>query len=176
MKSSNQHRGGFTLVEVIVSFAIFAVLGTIVAQFIKTYASYQLKDSVNGDVDRALSLTAGRLETLLRGCRVVTPGIGDTVATLEFVAPEIDANGLIVVTGTGDPSWLPSQEVTLVDGKLVISGATPVLIGNLGPSGAVSFERSGSRVLRASLTAGFNATEAVVRKSANLRISLAVVP
>ncbi len=176
MKSSTRHRGGFTLIEVLVSFAIFAVLGTIVAQFIKTYASYQLKDNVNSDIDRALSVTAGRLETLLRGCRVVAPITGATSTVLEFVAPEFDENGLIVVTGTGEPSWLPSQEIALVDGKLMIPGTSPVLIGPLGPEGAISFERSNGRVLRVSLTAGFTTSEAVVRRSGSLRISLAVVP
>jgi prepilin-type N-terminal cleavage/methylation domain-containing protein len=169
-------RRGFTLIEVLVAFSIFSALGLIVALSIRAYASNQLKGNLGTDVDRALSVTAGRLETLLRGCRVVTPAVGDTSLTLEFQAPEMDENGLLVVTASGAPVWQTPRQVALVDEKCVISGDDPVVVGNLGPKGALVFERREARILAVSLTAGWLAAESVERSSAKLNIVLSTTP
>lgn len=162
--------------ELLVSFAIFAVLGTLVALSMRSYASAQLKGDVGTNIDRALVSTAGRLETLLRGCRVVSPAVGSISASLEYQAPELKENGLLVVTAGGNPVWLPARQITFSDEKLSISGAPPILLGTLGPKGGVSFARPVDRVVKVTLTAGFEAVESVEKQSSKLEISLWMAP
>jgi hypothetical protein len=167
---------GFSLVEVLVAFTIFSALGLIVALSIQAYASNQVKGNLGTDVDRALSVTAGRLETLLRGCRVVSPAVGDISSAMQFQAPEVAETGLLVVTASGDPVWQAAQQVTLVNEKCLISGDPPVVVGSLGPKGAITFERRDARTLLVSLTAGWPAAQTVERSSAKLNFVLLAAP
>lgn len=167
---------GFSLVEVLVALTIFSALGLIVAFSIRAYASNQVKGNLGTDVDRALSVTAGRLESLLRGCRVVAPAVGDVSSSMEFQAPEMDENGLLVVTASGAPVWQTARQVTLVNEKCLISGDSPIVVGTLGPDGAITFERRDARTLVVSLTAGWPAAQSVERNSAKLNFFLMAAP
>ena len=167
---------GFTLLELMVSMAIFAVLATVVALSLKSYAASQVQSNIGSDVDRALSLTAGRLETRLRGCRVVTPLVGDTTQVLTFQPPQVGPEGLLVVGPSGAPEWEPAREVTLENGVLVVGGSAPTVVGNLGPLGEINYERLEAGILRVSLTASFEGADSVSRKSDSLTVDLATVP
>jgi prepilin-type N-terminal cleavage/methylation domain-containing protein len=166
----------FTLVELIVSLMVFAMLGTLVALMVRSYASSQLKTEMGTDVDRALSLTSGRLETLLRGCRVVLPAVGDTSVLLQFQAPQVSPEGLLVVTATGEPEWQPVQEISFQDGLLVVAGTTQTTVGNLGLTGDVTYERLTAGMLRVNLTATFEGSDSIARKSDTLSFDLSTVP
>ncbi len=176
MRTPFLFRQGFTLIEVLVSFAIFAVLGTLVALSMRSYASAQLKGNVGTDIDRALTTTAGRLETLLRGCRILSPAVGSTSDILEFQAPEFDENGLLAVAANGIPFWLPPRQIAFSNGLLSVTGDQPIIVGTLGPKGEISFERSADQIVRVSLTAGFEAAEAVERQVGKLDLSLWMAP
>ena len=158
------------------SFAIFAVLGTLVALSMRSYASSQVKGDVATEIDRALLTTASRLETLLRGCRVLSPAVGSISTNLEYQAPEFDDKGLLVVTAEGNPVWLPSRQLSFFEEKLTSLGSEPILVGTLGPKGGVSFERPMDTIVKVTLTAGFEAVESVERQSAKLEISLWMAP
>ena len=173
---SNLRFSGFTLLELVVSMAIFAVLATVVALSLRSYAASQVKSNIGTDVDRALSLTAGRLETRLRGCRVLTPVVGDTTNVLTFEPPQIGPEGLLVVGPSGAPEWAPAREVTLENGLLVVDGSTPTVVGNLGPLGEINYQRIEAGILRVYLTASFEGADSVSRKSDSLTVDLATVP
>lgn len=167
---------GFTLVEVLVSFLIFGILSLIVALAVRAHASNQVKTDYATSLDRTLITTAGRLESLLRGCRVQSPAVGETSPTLQFQTPELDDNGLLRVDSTGAPIWTPTREVIFAAQTCTITGDEPIPVGQLGSRGAVTFERPQARLLRIHLTAGWEVAESTQRNQASLSLVLRVVP
>ena len=176
-KSKPTYRvSGFTLLELVVSMAIFAVLATIVALSLRSYAASQVQSNIGTDLDRALSLTAGRLETRLRGCRVLTPVVGDTANVLSFQPPQVGPEGLLVVGPSGAPEWDPVREITLENGLLVVDGSPQTVVGNLGPLGEINYERLEAGILRVYLTAAIEGADSVSRKRGFLTVDLATFP
>ncbi len=162
--------------ELLVSILVFAVLSTLVAVFIRNYGAAQLKTETGTDVDRALSLTAARLETRLRGCRILSPAVGDTTPTLVFQSPQTGPDGMLVVSASGEPVWEPSREIVLTDGVLVVQGETQTTVGNLGPLGEADFERQAPSILAVTIKAGFEASDSTTRSSDQLSFLLSIAP
>lgn len=124
------------------------------------YASQRKQDSaVEGD--RACAIAVTRVERLLLGGRVLTPGVGGTAERLEFeYAARDEESGYFLLEG-GVPEWrgpvaleLQLQPDTGEQLLTQVESSQPDrVLARLGPSGQVRFTRLTDRLLEVSVVA-----------------------
>lgn len=137
----------------------------------------QRKQASQQDAFTATLLAGSIVESQLRGARVTAPAPGTPpVGRLEYLRPQLDDDGNLVVTASGEPQWGPPVAVFQQGESLVLEtqGDQRNLV-RLGPSGEFIVRRLSAGLLELEVRAEFpdERVENASKRTSVRRIELA---
>jgi hypothetical protein len=144
ISSTKRHLSAVTLVEILISAAIFVGIGVVLVMVQSFCSRSMLKTNNHTDTYRMSMLTLNRIKTELYRCRVIS-----VVPTyVEYKLPALQSDGTMQLSAlSGLPIWLPQGTtdhyiMKEASGKVVAyrdGGASRILLGNLGAQGTILF-------------------------------------
>jgi len=150
----NQQVGGFTLVEMLVYTAIFAVTSVFLLSILSTVTRVQLKQTASNEVNQQLSFVASTIQRLVRGASIIQNDAGVATNTLVLrmsstsrdvtrIYTDSNAVYLMEISATG----IPGVPIALTSDRVTVAGFSVTKLEDT---------TGGSAIVQVELTLNYN--------------------